>query len=419
MTVACPTLNETTPARSSPAHDVIDALSAAGRSVAVLAVHHVRAEGQVLTGGAEKYVCMVASLLLRRGARVHVGYSGDDIYQDLAAHEDRRRLTVERLDWIDPDLRGDRRIGPLTLALRMRWLRETGADTLFVVQQGSGTTYRASLLAARLLGLRTVSSIRQPAAPLEESATRRLFGVIPRPGLWRRRQIRRARFPADCCDAVIFNSRRVADEYAAQYGFDAARSRVIYNGEVVGAASAGVRGFGRRIGTAGRVTSAKGGDILLDAFSKIAADHPDASLHYFGDGPLVGELRSRADARGLGGRVVFHGYQRDREAVYRDIDFYVQPSLRESMANTVIEAQVRGLPCVVTDVGGMAECVADGQTGWLIPPGDAGGLADALRRAFDACDSYGAMSAAAGQRARGLFEMGRFERETLGAILGE
>src|SRR5262245_43644421 len=99
-----------------------------GRCVAILAVHHVRVDGQTLTGGAEKYIQMVIRALLRSGARVHVGYSGDSIYDEILAESGPARLSVENTGWLDARLSGDRRLSPRLLRQRRRWLRACGAD---------------------------------------------------------------------------------------------------------------------------------------------------------------------------------------------------------------------------------------------------------------------------------------------------
>ena len=64
------------PLVASPSPLLAPMPGARGRRVAVLAAHHVRVDGQTLTGGAEKYVHTVIRALLDAGAEVHVGYSG-------------------------------------------------------------------------------------------------------------------------------------------------------------------------------------------------------------------------------------------------------------------------------------------------------------------------------------------------------
>lgn len=388
-----------------------------GRRVAVLTVHHVLVGDQNYFGGAEKYASLVVQSLCEAGAAVHVGYSGADIYEGLARSA-ASRLTVERTDWINDALSGDARLKPRTILDRRRWLRRTKADTVFVVQQAGGGAFAASLVAARSLGLRVVMSLRQQPEPLPVATGKRWLGVLPSPQLWRRRLIWRRRLPAYCCEAIICNSRRVAMAYCEEYGYPAGRVRVIPNGETAmeGAARIAPRSP-CNIGVVGRVTQAKGADLLLEAFALMARRRLDANLTYYGDGPLVSDLRTRASALGLAGRVRFAGYVRDRESIYREIDVYVQPSRRESMSNSVIEAMARGIPCVVADVGGLPETVVDGRNGFVVPPEEPPALAEAIHSLLADHSLFSRFSAACLDRVRRHFDLGTVMRQTVETIL--
>jgi glycosyltransferase involved in cell wall biosynthesis len=396
-------------------------LIGASRRVALLAVHHVQVGRHKYHGGAEKYIRQVIQALLNAGAAVHVGYSGTSIYDDILgeAGSTAGRLSVERTDWINEALAGDARLSPKTILARRRWLRGTRADTVFVVQQAGAGAFAASIVAARSLGLRVVASIRQQAQPLPPTRPRRRLGFISSPQLWRRRLIWRRRLPALCCHAIIFNSRRAAQDYFRDYAFPSSRSVVIHNGE---------RLFGRsppprdraphRIATVGRVTEAKGADTLFEAFALLAPRHPDVRLTYYGDGPLVTPLQARAQALGLSDRVRFAGYQMDHQQIYSEVDIYVQLSRRESMSNSVIEALVRGIPCVVTDVGGLPETVLDGRTGFVVPGDCPQACADAVERLLETPELWARFAVASCAQAAEQFNIDRLMRRTVETILG-
>lgn len=399
-------------------HDHLTGLGV-GRSVALLAVHHVRADGHVLTGGAEKYIRMVTCALIRSGARVHIGYSGDSIYDDLVEAHAPSHLTVENTGWLDDRLQGDRRLTISLLRDRRRWMRACGADTLFAVQQDHGASFLASLVAARSLGIRVVSTVRQSLPIITAFNRKRWFGVMPSPQLWQRRIRRRYRLPLRLSNAVIFNSRRIADSYGAEFGLSMDRIRVIHNGEPVSPprdASISCRPV--TIGTVGRITHAKGADILLTAFKTLSASDSRVRLVYFGDGPLLPELRSRTLQAGLADRIEFAGYGHCRETMYDAMDLYVHPSLRESMSNCVIEAMARGLPCIVTSVGGLPEAVEHGVSGLVVPPGCADSLAGAMASLVADPAMMQRLGAAARLRARQQFDPVQFELRTVKAILG-
>ncbi|HWL92364.1 MAG TPA: glycosyltransferase family 4 protein [Phycisphaerae bacterium] len=395
------------------------AKAAIGRRVAVLAVHHVQVGDRIFTGGAEKYIQTVVGALLDTGASVHVGYSGTSIYDALEKRCDSDRLTVERTGWLNETLGGDGSLTWSVLRSRRGWLRATGADTIFAVQQASGAAFSASLLAARLGGMRVVQSIRQSPEPMPVAGARRWLGVLPAPQFWKRRMRRRYRFPAACCHAVIFNSRRVAEAFERDYGFSRRRSRVIPNGELIrDEAFRPSPGSRPRIGSVGRVTHAKGADLLMDAFAIIAGRHPGAALTYFGDGDLIPGLSAHARAMGLAERVRFAGYVASRDAIYRSIDICVQLSRRESMSNSVVEAQARGIPCIVTEVGGLPETVEDGLTGYVVPRDHARACAEAICGLLASPERYEQFSRNAATRARREFDLATLMRKTVSTILG-
>ncbi len=387
------------------------------RCVAVLTVNHIRHEGYQYAGGAEKYARLTIAALLDAGVDVHVGYSGSSVYDDMLGGSASGRLTLECTDWVDLNGAGDARLRPRTIWARRRWLRETRADTVLAIQQFGGGSFGASLAAGRCLGLRVVASMRQLPSVPPPATGKRWIRWIRSPELWRRRLIWRRRIPAWCCDALIFNSRRVADEYHRYYGHPRHRERIIPNGETIRGEPSGDVNHGS-IASVGRVTRAKGADILLDAFGRIAGRHPNATLTYVGDGPLIPDLRDRADRMGVGDRVRFTGYREDRDAAYRDVGLYVQASRRESMSNSVIEAMARGIPCVVADVGGLSEAVADGQSGFVVPPEEPGPIAEAIDRLLSDRESYARFSEAGLHRVRTEFSLDRVMRETVETILG-
>ena len=65
------------------------------------------------------------------------------------------------------------------------------------------------------------------------------------------------------------------------------------------------------------------------------------------------------------------------------MDVFVLPSLAEGISNTILEAMATGLPVVATNVGGNSEILLDGITGFLVPRGNPGALAAAIRRYVD------------------------------------
>lgn len=382
-----------------------------GRRIALLAVHHVEVGGVTYTGGAEKYIRTVLKALLASGAEVHVGYSGTSIYGDLLDRACPRTLTVERTNWLDESLSGDARLSWRVVRERRRWLRSCGADTVFIVQQAGGGAFGASIVAARSLGMRTVMSVRQQPEPLPRSN-----GVIPR--LWQRRLAWRRKLPAHCCDSIIFNSARVADEYAFNYNWPARHFQVIPNGERASHLLRPYCGPPRNIAAVGRVSHAKGADTLLEAFALFAPDYPFTKLAYYGDGGFITHLRQKAEELNVPSRVSFQGYRRWRESIFPFIDICVQLSRRESMSNSILEAMAYGIPCVASNVGGMPELIEDGVTGILVPPDDSAAAASAIRRLLADPPLASAMGRASVLQVKHRFNLDAVMKRTVRAILG-
>ena len=136
---------------------------------------------------------------------------------------------------------------------------------------------------------------------------------------------------------------------------------------------------------AGNVLEAKGVAEFLEALRALAALRPEVSAIWVGDGPEAAWARRRAEHDGLADRFTLTGFvPRARVLEYlQAADVMAFPSRAEGLPNVVMEAMAAGLPVVATDVGGVAEIVADGVTGILVPPRDAGALTAGLCRILD------------------------------------
>jgi glycosyltransferase involved in cell wall biosynthesis len=89
-------------------------------------------------------------------------------------------------------------------------------------------------------------------------------------------------------------------------------------------------------------------------------------------------MEQRARALGLASRVFFTGWRQDLPRIYADLDLLVVSSNNEGTPVSAIEAMASARPVVATRVGGLVDLLADGDTGRLVPPGDAGALAAAI-----------------------------------------
>ena len=134
----------------------------------------------------------------------------------------------------------------------------------------------------------------------------------------------------------------------------------------------------------GRMERQKGIDPLLTAAALVAKDRPSWRLVMVGEGPACAEARARASADPiLRGHVRWLGRRSDVPRLLKSADLLVLPSLWEGMPNVVLEAMAAGCGVVATKVEGTEELIRDGETGRLVPPGDAAALAQALAAAAD------------------------------------
>ena len=149
-------------------------------------------------------------------------------------------------------------------------------------------------------------------------------------------------------------------------------------------ASWGVPADAPLVGLVGRLVDWKGPDYFIEAAARVAADTPEARFMLvgdavFGEKSYVDGLKSTVEARGLGDKVIFTGFRDDVDEIMSSMDLLVHASvLPEPFGLVIIEAMAQGLPVVATRGGGVAEIVDDGETGVLVPPRDAGAMAEAI-----------------------------------------
>ena len=193
-------------------------------------------------------------------------------------------------------------------------------------------------------------------------------------------------------DRLIAVSRGVKDALICQ-GVDAGKIEVLYHGIALekyvptpDCAAAKVRlglpGDARTVGVAASLIARKGHRFLLEALAELEKTLGPIHALLAGEGELEAELRARAAALGLGERVHFLGFRRDIAQVIGAMDVFVLPSLKEGLSIAVMEAMALKKPVVCSRIAGLPEVVREGETGLLVPPGDANALRDALEKLF-------------------------------------
>jgi glycosyltransferase involved in cell wall biosynthesis len=189
------------------------------------------------------------------------------------------------------------------------------------------------------------------------------------------------------------------------YGVDLER----FSGELVAGVRArrGLPAAGAIIFSSSRVAPEKDVLTLIDAFAILVREGRD--VHLLNRSGGFREFLEYAQRAGVGHRVIATDAVDPRGELpldYAAADVCVQASRAEGLGFSVLEALACGTPVVASAVGGLVETVADGITGWTVPPGDAAALAAALRDALDHPDEARRRAAAGREMVRGRFETG-------------
>ncbi|MGH2944572.1 MAG: glycosyltransferase family 4 protein, partial [Solirubrobacteraceae bacterium] len=150
------------------------------------------------------------------------------------------------------------------------------------------------------------------------------------------------------------------------------------------------------VGFVGRIEPRKGPLDLVRAAAQIRAGAPGARIVLVGDDPYdsapdyAERVRRAEDVEHI-------PWVADGAAVMRHLDVLVAPSRQEPFGTVLAEAMAAGTPVVATRVGGLAEVVADGETGRLVTPGRPDELAAAV---LEVLAARGRMGTAARERAQ-------------------
>ncbi len=134
------------------------------------------------------------------------------------------------------------------------------------------------------------------------------------------------------------------------------------------------------IGKIARLFHLKGHDDLVDAAAHVVRQCPQVRFLLVGDGILRQALTSKIERMGIMEHFVFAGLVPPSEVprMIGAMDVLVHTSFREGLARALPQALIAGKPVVSYDCDGAREIVLPGETGFLIPPKDTAGLADAL-----------------------------------------
>ncbi len=130
----------------------------------------------------------------------------------------------------------------------------------------------------------------------------------------------------------------------------------------------------------GRLVGQKGQLVLAEAARRLRDAGEHFTIHLLGDGPLRGEIERYVAKHNLESCMILHGFASNAEVRRRILESRatVLPSFAEGLPVAIMESLALGRPCLTTYVAGIPELVEPGETGWLVPAGDADALTAAM-----------------------------------------
>jgi glycosyltransferase involved in cell wall biosynthesis len=232
------------------------------------------------------------------------------------------------------------------------------------------------------------------------------------------------RWTVENATQTVFVARSLA-ELACGLGRPARPPRVVYTGLDLERFQPGDRDAARKeLGLPARApvllfvghnVAKKGLYVLFEALPALWERHPDAILCVVGKDSRAAAVRAAAERGGLAERVRLVGPRPNEElpSWYAASDVVVLPSFREGLPNNLVEAAACARPIVATDTDGIPELVVDGQTGLLVPKGDAPALAAALGQLLDRPEHARRMGERGRQLSRGRFSWRKHAEQML------
>jgi glycosyltransferase involved in cell wall biosynthesis len=163
-------------------------------------------------------------------------------------------------------------------------------------------------------------------------------------------------------------------------GFDGASFEVVHYGIEPDGAPNSYSATEPRLLCVGRLIPIKGHIVLLRAFAEARRQVPSLRLDIAGRGPLEPALRALAKELEIEDAVRFLGYVAPVQRAIEESAIVVVPSMGEGFGMVALEAMERARPVIAAEIGGLGELVEDGVTGYLVVPGEAEPLADAIVR---------------------------------------
>lgn len=141
----------------------------------------------------------------------------------------------------------------------------------------------------------------------------------------------------------------------------------------------------KKIVAVGRLEQEKNYFLLCDAFAKFSKEKNEYTLHIYGKGSLLQELKSYVKKLKLEDRIIFEGFQKNVLEHIKNAGMYVLSSDYEGISNAMLEAMAMGLPVIATDcpIGGARMLLENEKKGILVPMNDSEAMSEAMKKISD------------------------------------
>ena len=202
------------------------------------------------------------------------------------------------------------------------------------------------------------------------------------------KKCRRAGLPGE--KLVQIDNAIDSEAYSAKLSRRAAKMKLGYDADQI------------LVGSLGRLSTEKGYDLLIEAFTRVARDYSGLQLLVAGIGPeqqRLQELAEQSDAA-----IRFLGFCDDTVLLYNALDIFVSSSRREGMPNVLLEAMSMELPIVATRIAGVPDLILDGETGLLVESEQVRELELAIRNLLESRELRDRIGAAARRRIEDRFQ---------------
>lgn len=172
----------------------------------------------------------------------------------------------------------------------------------------------------------------------------------------------------DLSNGVIFVSNSVAEHILENKHLES-KHIVIHNGIKAPIRKIDIKELPQEInfGIVGILSPGKGQDMAIEYFNNIRQFYPNAKLHLFGDkkGPYRRKLIKKTNKLNIQTNVTFHGFEKNTDRIFEQMDFMLMCSKSEGFGIVTIEAMLRGVPVIGLNKAGTSELITDKTTGCL------------------------------------------------------